>query len=287
MLAWLLATELPFERLAAQSLAIVGALALGLLGYASLVWRLDHVVRLFALRVAWPSLARIHAVTLFYYFFLPAGVGYDLVKVAKIAAAAGESNPRRLLGVASLERLTGGIGLAVLLLIALPFIQFSDGTRLSWLDAPAWLWGGLSAATVAGFLALAVAAHVRWPALWHLLPAIASSAVAYLLVASGVWLAGRALDIPLTLGEVLVTLSGTLLLQLVPVNLVGVSFGEVAAVALYMSYGLARPDAMILTVIAYLQRLVVALIGAGVESVHSAVWLHRNGGWRRRPEIED
>ena len=46
-----------------------------------------------------------------------------------------------------------------------------------------------------------------------------------------------------------------------------------AALALYMAYGLSRPDAVLLTTLAYLQRLAAALIGAGVEGVASASWL--------------
>jgi hypothetical protein len=57
------------------------------------------------------------------------------------------------------------------------------------------------------------------------------------------------------------------------VNLVGVSLGEVAAVAIYMAYGLERPDAVLMVTLAYLQRLAAALVGGGVEAVHSARWL--------------
>jgi hypothetical protein len=92
-------------------------------------------------------------------------------------------------------------------------------------------------------------------------------------LAAGIWIGAEAWGVAIDPTEVLVALAGTLLFQLIPVNLVGVSFGEVAAVAIYMAYGLSRPDAVLLTTIAYLQRLAAALLGGGLEGVTSARWL--------------
>lgn len=61
---------------------LVGLCWLELFGY-----RLAAVVRLVGLRTPWPAVWRIHVVTMFYYFFLPSGFGYDLVRAAKIGNA--------------------------------------------------------------------------------------------------------------------------------------------------------------------------------------------------------
>src|SRR5690606_24097314 len=110
-----------------------------------------------------------------------------------------------------------------------------------------------------------------------LLPATAASTGCYLLIAAAVWLAAEAMGIRISLAEVLVALAGTLLFQLVPVNLLGVSFGEVAAIAVYLAFGLEHPGAPMLTTLAYLQRLGAAIIGGAIEARHSFRWLSHNG----------
>lgn len=57
------------------------------------------------------------------------------------------------------------------------------------------------------------------------------------------------------LPEVVAALAATRLLPLVPVNLLGVTLGGVAAVTVYLGYGLARPEAVLLAAVAYSHRL--------------------------------
>lgn len=275
VLGWLLLSELSLDRLTDEAGTIAVAIIVGVAGLQLFAVRLRHVVELFELEVARGAIWRVHLVSLFYYFFLPAGLGYDLVRAAKVGAAASNPGTVRLAGLALTERLSGGLGLLLLLIGALPFTKLVDHDRLAWLDPPFWVWAVLLGTAVIGFFGLFAAARWRRPGLYSMFPAIAVSAVAQLIIAGGIWFATEGLAIEITLTEILVALAGTLLFQLIPVNLVGVSFGEVAAVAIYMAYGLSRPDAILLTTLAYLQRLVAALVGGGVEAVASARWLAR------------
>jgi uncharacterized membrane protein YbhN (UPF0104 family) len=273
VLGWLLVSELPLARVQDNWAGLAGAVLLGLLGLELFGLRLWLMARLFALDAPVAAIWRVHLVTMFYYFFLPAGVGYDLVRAAKLGAASSRAGGWRLAGLASMERVAGGLGLAVLLLIGLPFADFTKDSELRWLDPGPRAWWGLlgGLAVLAG--AVYLLARRRYPTLRLLYPATLISAAAYAVLAAGIWTAGAAWGVAIEPTEVLVALAGTLLFQLIPVNLVGVSFGEVAAVAIYMAYGLSRPDAVLLTTVAYLQRLAAGLVGGGLEGVASARWL--------------
>ena len=273
VLGWLLVTELPLARIQDNWVGLAGAVLLGLLGLELFGVRLWLMARLFALDAPVGAVWRVHVVTMFYYFFLPSGVGYDLVRAAKLGAASGPTSGWRLAGLASMERVSGGLGLAVLLLIGLPFADFAEGSELRWLNPGPRAWWGLLAGLGVLSGAVYLLARKRYPTLRLLYPATLVSAAAYALLAAGIWTAAEAWGVAIEPTEVLVALAGTLLFQLIPVNLIGVSFGEVAAVAIYMAYGLSRPDAVLLTTVAYLQRLAAALLGGGLEGVASARWL--------------
>lgn len=148
---------------------------------------------------------------------------------------------------------------------------------MAWLDPSleVWLIGACGfVATAAALYALGCA---RYPAVRLIYPAAAISAAAYAVVGAGLWITAQSLGILIGPSEIVVALSGTLLFQLIPVNLVGVSFGEVAGMAIYMAYGLDRPEAIFLVTNAYLQRLGAALVGGALEAVQSAHWLLDDG----------
>jgi uncharacterized membrane protein YbhN (UPF0104 family) len=277
VLGVLLVWELPLARIHEAAGGVAAGVLVGLAGleaFGARLWLLD---RMFDLRVPVRAVWRIHVVTMFYYFFLPAGFGYDLVRAAKLGNASPGTGTWKLAGVASVERIAGGIGLIALMLVALPFTKVAEETRLTWLDPPLDVWLALVAGAVILAAGFYLAVGRRHPRVRLIYPAAAASAGAYALLAAGIWIAAESLGIRISSTEILVALAGTLLFQLIPVNLVGVSFGEVAAVAIYAAYGLDRPEAVFLATIAYLQRLAAALVGGGLEAVHSARWLIGRG----------
>lgn len=277
VLAVLLTRELPLQRIHDHALGVATGVTVGLVGLEVFGYRLGVVARLVGLRVRAAKVWRVHVVTMFYYFFLPAGVGYDLVRAVKIGNASEGATGIKLAALASVERVAGGAGLVVLLVLALPFTKVAEDARLDWIDPPVELWLSAVAALAATAAVLYILGQSRYPRLRLIYPAAAVSAGAYAIVGGGLWIAADALGIRVSSTEILVALAGTLLFQLIPVNLIGVSFGEVAGVAIYMAYGLDRPDAVFLVTIAYLQRLAAAVLGGGVEAVHSARWLVANG----------
>ncbi len=274
-LFWLLIQELPLVALRDAAVAVTASFALALLGYALFAIRLSWVLDAFSIRLRRTSLWRIHLTSLFYYFFLPAGVGYDLSKVAKISLQARDTGTWHVTKAVAAERVAGGAGIYLLLLGTLPFTQLAPGSRLAWLTAPAWAWVLLLMAAgvflwLISFVARRTDAYRAAP----LIPAVLISAVAHLLVSAAIWFVAGSLGIPVTFPEIVVALAATLLLQLVPVNLLGVTLGEVAAVTVYLAYGLDKPEALMLATVAYSQRLIPAMVGGVIEG-GGALWALR------------
>lgn len=271
-LIYLLIEELPLVALRDAATVVTASFAVALLGYSLFAIRLSWVLDAFSIPLRRTSLWRIHLTSLFYYFFLPAGVGYDLSKVAKISLQARDTGTLHVTAAVAAERVIGGAGIYLLLLGTLPFTQLAPDSRLSWLTAPAWAWVLLLMAA-GGFLWLVrfIARRTQAYQVAPLIPATLISAAAHLLVAAAIWFVSQSLGIAATFPEIVVALAATLLLQLVPVNLLGVTLGEVAAVTVYLAYGLDRPEALLLATVAYSHRLVPAMVGGFIEG-GGAVW---------------
>lgn len=265
-LFYLLIEELPLVALRDAAVAITASFAVALLGYGLFAIRLSWVLEAFSINLRRVSLWRIHLTSLFYYFFLPAGVGYDLSKVAKISLQARDTGTLHVTAAVAAERAVGGAGVYLLLLGTLPFTELAADSRIEWLAPPPWAWVlSLVAGVVVMWLVSVIGRRSHAFSIGPLVPAVFVSAVAHLLVAAAVWFAGQSLAIPIGFPEIVVALAATLLLQLVPVNLLGVTLGEVAAVTVYLAYGLDKPEALMLATLAYSQRLIPAMVGGVIE----------------------
>jgi len=288
-LFYLLVNALPFVQLGDAIGVVVASFGIALLGYTLFALRLSQVLRAFAIPVGQGDVWRIHMMSLFYYFFLPAGIGYDLSKVARIAPHAGPHGTWHAAAAAATERVSGGLGMYALLLATLPFTTMADDSHIDWLMLPGWAWLPLVAAgVVAAWIGAAWGRRKGWYDPRPLVPATLVSGLAYLVIAGAIWFVAVSLDIPIAFPEVVVALAATLLLQLVPVNLLGVTLGEVAAVTVYLAFGLGRPEALLLTTVAYAHRLVPAMLGGLIEATRA--WRVYRGteppdepGWRIEP----
>lgn len=278
-LLWLLMRELPLVVLQDAAIAVAASFALALLGYSLFGIRLSRVLDAFSIRLRRASLWRIHLTSLFYYFFLPAGVGYDLSKVAKISLQASETRTMHVTAAVAAERAVGGAGVYLLLLGTLPFTELDANSRIEWLAPPAWAW----------VLALVTGVALMWLVgvigrrshtfrIAPLIPAVLISAVAHLTVAAAVWVVSQSLGIAIGFPEIVVAFAATLLLQLVPVNLLGVTLGEVAAVTVYLGYGLDEPQALLLATVAYSHRLIPAMLGGVIEGASALRTLRHTSG---------
>ncbi|MFW5969718.1 MAG: lysylphosphatidylglycerol synthase domain-containing protein [Halofilum sp. (in: g-proteobacteria)] len=265
-LLWLLIRELPLVALQDAAIAVGASFALALLGYGLFALRLSWVLDAFSIRLRRVSLWRIHLTSLFYYFFLPAGVGYDLSKVAKISLQARDTRTMHVTAAVAAERAAGGAGVYLLLLGTLPFTELAADSRIEWLAPPAWAWVlSLVTGLVLMWLVSILGRRSHAFRIAPLIPAVLISAIAHLMVAAAVWVVARSLGISIGFPEIVVAFAATLLLQLVPVNLLGVTLGEVAAVTVYLAYGLEKPEALLLTTVAYSHRLIPAMIGGVIE----------------------
>ncbi len=265
-LLWLLIEELPLVALRDAAVAVTASFAVALLGYGLFAIRLSWVLDAFSIHLRRASLWRIHLTSLFYYFFLPAGIGYDLSKVAKISLQARDTGTLHVTAAVAAERAVGGAGVYLLLLGTLPFTELAADSRIEWLAPPAWVWVlSLVAGVVLMWLVSVIGRRSHTFRIAPLIPAVCVSAVAHLLVAAAVWFVGQSLGILIGFPEIVVALAAMLLLQLVPVNLLGVTLGEVAAVTVYLAYGLDKPEALMLATVAYSQRLIPAMVGGVIE----------------------
>ncbi|MDZ7788495.1 MAG: lysylphosphatidylglycerol synthase domain-containing protein [Halofilum sp. (in: g-proteobacteria)] len=278
-LVWLLMRELPLVALREAAVAVAASFGLALLGYGLFAIRLSRVLDAFSIRLRRASLWRIHLTSLFYYFFLPAGVGYDLSKVAKISLQARDTRTMHVTAAVAAERAVGGAGVYLLLLGTLPFTELDANSRIEWLAPPAWAWVlSLLTGVALMWLVSIIGRRSHSFRIAPLIPAVLVSAIAHLMVAAAVWVVSRSLGIPIGFPEIVVAFAATLLLQLVPVNLLGVTLGEVAAVTVYLAYGLDEPEALLLATVAYSHRLIPAMLGGVIEGASALRTLRHTSG---------
>lgn len=287
-LFYLLVDALPVVELADAAGAVALSFALAVVGYALFAVRLACVLEAFRISLTQVSVWRVHLSSLFYYFFLPAGIGYDFSKVAKIALRAPDRGTWHVTAAVVAERAAGGAGVYLLLLFALPLTHLDPDGGLAWLSLPGWVWAPLVGIILAAWWLVVYGA--RRSSMYDagpLLPAVAISVIAHLLVAGAIWFAARSLGIHASILEVVVAFAATLLFQLVPVNVLGVTLGEVAAVTVYLGYGLDKPEALLLATVAYSHRLVGALLGGTLEAVGAWRALRDPGPEPVRPDGHD
>lgn len=278
VLFYLLVERLPLVELRAAAAVVAASFVFALFGYGLFALRLAYMLEAFSIPLTRYEIWRIHLTSLFYYFFLPAGAGYDFSKFTKIALSAPRERGRHVSAAVIGERVIGGAGMYLLLLGTLPFARPRPESRLDWLipSVPGWMLL-IALIPVACWLAHRIGRRSGAYRSTPLVPAVLVSVASYLLVAGAIWFVARSLGIQIAFPEVVVALAATLLLQLVPVNVLGVTLGEVAAVTVYLAYGLDRPEALLLVTVAYSHRLVAAILGGMVELSGTLRALRRPG----------
>lgn len=240
--------------------------------------RLRQVLSVLSLELPLGTAVRVHYQSMFYYFFVPAGVGYEIAKLGKLAAALPEARVAAVGAAVVADRLLGTAVLLLLTLATLPATGLAD--RLGGLGRT----GALAALGMALLLALlwtrrdrvrgALGPFLHGPVRpGRLLPALVLSAGVQLTVALAVWLLAAAVGIPVGYAQVVFATSASIFFQAVPVTLLGAGAGEVAGVAMYLGMGLAREDALLLVTLVYLHRLFAALVGGAWEVAHGGARL--------------
>ncbi len=239
-----------------------GALGLVALSFTCYAMRFGLVMRNGGLRLRTLQAWRICAAAQFYQSLTPLSVGSDVTRFAMCRTAAPELPPRSLIVAILLDHIVGSIAL---LLLALPFAS----RHLISAEMPGLALAG-------GGAALAGCAMLAWRYLPErlrelrqtlsrhqraTLSAVALSLAMHALLAGAVVMVAGLWQIPVRFSDVVGVLACGALLQVVPVNLLGMHLGDAAGVGLYVLAGLRLPEAILLTSIAWSLRLVIALIG--------------------------
>jgi len=233
--------------------------------------RLQGTLAAFGITITARQALIVHLRSLFYFFFVPMSVGYEITRFIAIRRIDAAASVKQVVIALLMDRVLG-------LLAALIALAGLAGVVL-----PASVWTGIDLtwvlviALAALVLGAAVMAHesprrqVRdllsalrpiWPRL--ALPTL-YSLVTLGLVCASVFVFAIGSGIRVDWAPVTFALSASLLGMAVPVSLLGVTLGEVAGVGTLALIGLTPGVAVLLTSVAYCGRLFGAMQGAVIE----------------------
>ena len=239
--------------------------------------RMNGCLRGFDITVGVAATLRIYYQSIFYFFFLPTGVGMEIARFAKIKA----TNPRvssSLLATAVVaDRGFGVFSSAVVAGLLLPFVNFVGRTPAVRVDMALVFAAVL--AILASLLAWRflprlrryfydIASHLITK--WHLVLTLMLWSLSINLVMGGsLYFAGQASGIEIGLKEVVFGLCVSNFALLVPISFAGLSGVEVASAMIFSILGLALPEAVTIAFAGYLLKLMGAVQGGSWELWHS------------------
>ena len=227
---------------------------------------------------------RICATAQFYQALTPISFGSDLTRYAMCRTAAPAASRRRLIGAILLDHLVGSMALG---LLAVPLLA-----RLLHAHVPQFSGALASGVALLALLGAGIGIRARMRRHWRILVAARRATVAALclsvlmhaLLAIAVALAATLWGLSVPLGEVLGVLACGALLQVVPVNLLGIHLGDAAGVGLYLWQGHALAEAMLLSTIAWTLRSSIAVLGGSWEAARMILASRCPEGAPRTPE---
>jgi len=232
--------------------------------------RMQLILSAFFLSLPMLQSLRVHLQSMFYYFALPATVGLELARYAKIRNLPGnETIGATTLGTALLtDRFAGALISVFISLLCLPFIELrlpiglSNGTSAIWLFAALVLLMGILAFACYRYSA-AIIPSLR--IIKNIYPGLTTGflvgCVVQLLFCAGIYLAAVAVGIPVKPVEAIFLISASMLFIIVPVSFIGAGPIEVATAGLGLAVGLNLEQALAFVLISYLARLIAALEG--------------------------
>lgn len=243
-----------------------GSILLTLMAFACYAWRFRAVMTMVALRLSRSAALGLTASASFYQAFVPLSVGGDVTRFALCCAVAPTLSRRRIAGGIVLDHLLGSVAL---LLLAVPW-----ATRML-PDSRLWMAGtGAGLGLASGLLVSRLPAlRRRATRTWHTVrthlsdttSALAFSLAMQALLAVAVWNLARGWQLEISYTDILGVIACAALLQVVPLNLGGLHFGDVAAGGLYVLHGLSVAEGALLAATLYCLRVSVALVGGAWE----------------------
>lgn len=264
------------------ALALIGgAVVMTFVGVVASAFRWQRVLTTLDVHVRLLSLTRTYLASLFVGNFLPSTVGGDVVRVSRLAAETRQS-PRAFASVV-LERLSGWIVLPGLTFVGLavnpPFRSYGSATALAVGTAVLTLIALGTVLFIAGhprvgrrlqdkegwrrFIAAVHTGVDRFRRRPLQSAGVLAAGVVYqLAVLSSVFLAAKALDLPIGFTAVLAFFPAVAILQALPLTLGGLGVREYALFLFLRPMGVHSSQAVALGVLFYGMNLVVSLLGA-------------------------
>jgi uncharacterized membrane protein YbhN (UPF0104 family) len=251
------------------SLLVLG-LVVNQIALAVFATRMQLVLRLFDVRIAWWPALRIHLQSMFYFFALPMTVGLEIARFIKIRQLQPGATMLQMSSALLLDRLLGAGSALVVGLLCLPFVTLKVPVAVP-------VWGWLAAAggalAVAGGALLVPRARQLIGRAWRLvrgrslgmIALFVLSLIMHVIFAAGVQILAASLGLPLAFMDTLFAVAGGLLLVAIPVSLAGLGPAEVGAAGLLLIMGYAPTVAFVAGALPYLARLIGALEGAAWE----------------------
>jgi hypothetical protein len=266
-------TSVPDDARSMTLTAVILALLVNQLALYAAAWRLRAILAVFGIRIsAWQSLL-VHLRSLFYFFFVPMSVGYEISRFISIRRLVPGAQTRALLIALLLDRVLGMIA-AVIAAAALAGLVLPINPWLAVSLSSKWILVMLG---LVGAFAVVLAARPQWlrqarelltavMTLGHRLwwP-VALSFITLGLVSTSVYVFALASLIKIGWLDLTFVLSVSLLGMAIPVSLLGASLGEVAGVGILAALGLTPALALLLASVIYCTRLVGAMQGALIE----------------------
>jgi len=262
---------LPAERLSLSAAALILTLALYQAALFAAALRLQGTLAAFGITITARQAFVIHLRSLFYFFFVPMSVGYEITRFIAVRRIDAAASVKQVVIALLMDRVLGllaaVLALAALAGMVLPASAWA-GIDLTWVLVTVLAALALGAAMMAhGSLRRQIwdllgALRTIWPRL--ALPTLYSLA-ALALVCASVFAFAVGSGVRVDWAPVSFALSASLLGMAVPVSLLGVTLGEVAGVGTLALIGLTPGVAVLLTSVAYCGRLFGAMQGAVIE----------------------
>ena len=233
------------------------------------LYALRFRVSLAAVGVAMGSLqtVRLNSFATFCQFFVPLSVGADLTRFALCRDLDPKHRGLRCAGGIIVDHCTGlltalliGAALSYTVIPPLPTVtQYAQMivAALGVLSVVTGVWVWRRRARRSHYR-LGILLRTRWR---NLMLGIGFSLAMQLTLAGAVFVGSVEWHNSLTYSEVLWVLACGSVMQLVPINVAGITVGDAAGVGLYVALGLAMAEALQLVALFYVYRLSVAIIG--------------------------
>lgn len=275
ILLWLTASERAIQLVSHAGWSVLLGVVFSQLSVVMFAVRLRLVLTMAGIRVSVWEATRLHVQSMFYYFFVPFGVGMEVYKVAKLYAKFPAADRVTVLAAVVFDRLLGFLTVVVIALLCgvaiVPRLSATIDPRNALL-----LVGVLVAVVALG--AAAVVWVVRRGTLGNLrrfvplvktigVQAVVLSFAMQMTLALAVYFAAIGWSVGLDYWQALFATASAIVFQVIPVNFLGIGGGEVAGVGIYILMGLSEQDAVLMVSSLYAYRLLTALLG-GVWQLH-------------------